>query len=199
MGTIDIIAPGGTSGYLGTMPVVYGYGLPAAPSDSLDTNGQYLGIGASPTEGGSEYALWGTSFTVTEATTFQFKYYWAAAGGSLPDGTDILPTSGLGMGAEFFILNGTTDYSAGAPEFAQSSTLYDYAGAGNQVWYTELGTFTLDPGEYYWGFSATGNGESSYIVVEGISITPVPEPSGALFAMLGAITFCMSRRRVSKA
>ncbi|HMS93539.1 MAG TPA: hypothetical protein PKD28_04075 [Candidatus Saccharibacteria bacterium] len=43
-------------------------------------------------------------------------------------------------------------------------------GQGNQLWFKETGTFTLAPGVYYWGFSATGDSAASYITVEGISV-----------------------------
>lgn len=196
-GTVDILAQGGIDGYVGTTPIRMANGLPTVPLDSLDTNGQYLGIGGSPSAGESEYALWETSFTVSETTTFQYQYYWAAAGATLADGTEIVPTTGYGMGAQFFILNGTTDYSAGAPTFAASSPLQDYAGAGNQEWFLESGTFTLDPGEYYWGFSATGNNDNSYIAIEGISVSPVPEPSGAILTGLAGALLMMRRKRLS--
>lgn len=199
-GTVDILTPGGISGAIGTTEVIYGNGLPAAPLGSLDTNGQYLGIGGEPNMNSSEYALWGTPIVISTPTTFRYEYYWSPAGATLPDGTEILPLNAVNMGAQFFILNGTTDYTVpGAIEFAETSTLRPYEGMGNQQWFVESGVFTLDAGTYYWGFSNTGDSSASYIAVEGITVTPVPEPSGVILILSGAALFAVRRRRVMTA
>lgn len=195
LGTIDILTPGGISGAVGLNAAIYGNQLPAAPLFTGDTNGHYLGIGAEPGSG-SEFALWETSFVLTETTTLQFGYSWTPAGATLANGTELLPLNTIGMGAQFYVDN-DTDYSNGIV-FSEDSLLRTYNGAGNQAWFTETGTFNLAPGTYYWGFTATGDGPASYIGVEGISVVPVPEPSMTLFAITGAAMFAMRRHRAVK-
>ncbi|HMS93540.1 MAG TPA: hypothetical protein PKD28_04080 [Candidatus Saccharibacteria bacterium] len=122
MGTVDVIALGGTLGAIGINEAIIANGLPGVPVDSGDSNGQYLGIGAEPNSDTSEYALWGTPFVISETQTFKFSYYWSPAGATLVDGTEILPPGTIGMAAQFFVLNGTTDYLAtDAVAFAESS------------------------------------------------------------------------------
>lgn len=193
-GTIDIIAPGGTPGSLGTDPAIYAHQLPAAP-DGVDQNGQYLGIGADLN--GSEYALWGTAFEVTATTVFDFGYTWSPAGATNGDGSEVQGGALVGamMGANFFITTNQT-YTPADIVFSAQSTQRAYAGAGNQLWYTESGTVTLEPGTYYWGMSAThGAGTPAYIVVDGIT-APIPEPSAGVIALTG-VALAVARRRRS--
>lgn len=198
LGTIDVIAPGGIAGAIGLNAAIFANGLPAAPVGSGDTNGQYLGIGAEPTGIGSEYALWGTPIVLADTTTFDFSYYWSPAGATLSDGTEVLPLGVVGMGAQFFVLDGTMTYSPIDLAFAETSMLRSYMGQGNQDWFYESGTFTLDPGTYYWGFSADGDSSASYITVEGITVSPVPEPSGTFLVGAGLALIAMRRRRARK-
>lgn len=186
-GTVDVIAPGGTGSSVTGFTA--GNGLPAA---SPDTNSLYLGIYGEPlNDNYSEYGLWDTALVVSATTTFQYSYQWAAAGGTLTDGTEVMV--GAGMGAQFF-LDTDRDYSNGGIVFAESSGLEIYNGAGTQTWLTETGTFTLAPGSYYWGFSAEGNAAATYITVDNISIAPVPEPSSALLLGLTGIMLVLRRR-----
>lgn len=194
LGTIDIVAPGGIAGAVGLNEAIFGNGLPSAPVGSGDTNNQYLGIGGEPSSG-SEYGLWATPIVLTDTTTFEFSYYWSPAGATLADGSEILPLGVVGMGAQFFVLDGTMNYSPLDLAFSENSLLKTYDGAGNQNWFAESGTFTLDPGTYYWGMAATGDSSATYIAVEGMSVTPVPEPAGAFLVALGAVFFALRRRR----
>lgn len=194
LGTVDILAPGGIGGSsIGEDEAIMANGLVAAPLGSGDTNGQYLGIGGNGSSPGSEYAVWATSFTVAATTTFQYGYSWTPAGATYADGTELFPAGFVGMGGQFFI-DTDTDYSNGIV-FSEDSILQNYMGAGNQLWFTQTGTFTLDPGTYYWGVASTGNGPASYIGIEGISMAPVPEPASVLFAgFAGALAFIRRRR-----
>lgn len=190
-GTPDIIAPGGIAGYSGTTPIFLANGLPAVPAGSSDSNGQYLGLA------GGEYAVWGTPITVSSTTTFQYSYIWSPAGATLMDGTEF--AVGAEMGAVFFV-DTNTNLSDGGTVFTESSGMEAYEGAGLQDWITETGTFTLEPGTYYWGFTSEAGGPAgSYIGVEDISISPVPEPSGVLLAISGVALFASRRRRVHRA
>lgn len=192
LGTVDILTSGGISGALGLDPAIYGRNMPAPPPTAGDTNNQYLGIGGDV--GASEYAVWSTTLDVTAVTTFQYDYSWIAAGATAGDGSELLPLGAVNMGAIFFLDN-DTDYSNGIL-YSASSALDTYDGAGNQVWRTESGTVTLNPGSYYWGFRATSDGPS-YIGVEGISIVPIPEPSGALLAIGSIAALGLRRRRTA--
>ncbi|RYD34821.1 MAG: hypothetical protein EOP87_08480 [Verrucomicrobiaceae bacterium] len=196
--TVDIIAPGGTSGVLGSIAAIYGNDLQAAPG-GVDSNGQYLGIGADGS--GSEYAIWETSFEVAATTTFQFEYTWSPAGATEAGGAENELFGGalIGtlMGANFFV-DTDTNYANGGIAFSEASVRRAYNGKGTQEWFTETGTFTLGPGIYFWGFSATTD-TSAYITLDGISISPVPEPSASLLAISGAALSLTRRRRTTAA
>lgn len=192
LGTVDIITPGGISGAIGLDEAIIANGLPAAPLTAGDTNGHYLGIGS---EGrNSEYALWETAMTVVTPTTFQYSYSWVAAGATAANGDELFPLDTMGMGAVFF-LDTDMDYSNGI-HLSRDSAPDTYKGAGLQEWQTVTGTITLEPGTYYWGFAAYGDGPA-YIGVEGISIQPIPEPSGTLLAIGGVAGLMLRRRRQS--
>lgn len=193
-GTVDTVAPGGIAGNLGTSAAIYANGLKAAPV-GYDTNGQYLGIGGTGTV--SEYAVWNTAMVVASTTTFQYSYVWSPAGATLADGTEVVPEGMLYMGAQLFI-DTDTDYSNGIT-LTRNSVQHTYEGAGDQEWFEESGTFTLAAGTYYWGMSATSDGANpTYIALEGISISPVPEPSGVLLTLSGVALLGLKRRRSAK-
>lgn len=187
LGTIDSIPTGGS--VFAAAGQIAANGLTARPGDA---NGIYVGIGGAP--GYSEYAIYGTPLVVTETTIFAFGYQWAAAGGTLIDGTELL--IGDLMGVEFFI-DTDTDYSNGIT-LSELSGLTAYAGAGNQVWQNASGLITLNPGTYYWGIASYGNSAiSTYVTADGFYLTEVPEPSTAIFLGLAGVLLCLRRKRTS--
>lgn len=188
MGTIDSITAGGVLFPDGGQ--ILANGLPARAGDA---NGIYVGVAGGP--GGSEYALYGTPLVVTQTTVFAFGYQWAAAGGTLADGTELIV--GDLMGVEFFI-DTDTDYSNGIA-VSELSGLTAYAGAGNQVWQNASGQITLNPGTYYWGISSYGNSPiANYVTADGFYLTAVPEPSTAIFVGVAGLLLFLRRKRTSE-
>lgn len=199
VGSVDSVPTGGQiSG-----SIHYADGLVQRPGD---TNDIYLGLGLSgsspnqysttETPYNRETAHWVNSFTLTEETTLEFSYQWAAAMGTIVGSGDLFAGAGLNMSSEFFF-DTDLDYSNGV-SYKFTSTAQTYTGAGNQSWITETSTTTLGPGTYYFGFSLSTlqpvEPVGRYIVVDGVTINSIPEPSALLLGLLGALPLFRRQR-----
>jgi hypothetical protein len=152
-------------------------GLP----DSSPDGGNFIGADSSYLTGAISQVIYG----LTPGTATTVSFYWGAAQqyGSDGDFTDMWQVS---LGNE-----------------VHSTAGYDNPNRGFSGWMHESITFTPDNTSEILSFLAVGTpgGQPPFSLLDGVTVTPTPEPSvwGMAIAGLGALIVCERIRRKSSA